>query len=199
MTEPTAPAIGTAVATVDAGVDARTGVPKRPWSVWGALVANYLAVATVIAGLLWAFWHSVDREKFASAAWLNGVAETEPGSLPRVLMVTGLFAIAVLVSAGAIIAGYYGWAGYRWPKWAGVIASGLSLLTLMINPVAAAGIAGVVVGAALLWLPGSRAFADRWHLRRHPTAPEPVLVDEVFYGPLPRYREENRGHQSPVA
>lgn len=58
----------------------------------------------------------------------------------------------------------------------------------MLNPWAYGGIAAIAVGAGLLWLPASQAFLARWHVRRNPAPPEPTIVDDVYYGPLPRYR-----------
>lgn len=186
MTEPSTLAIGTAKATVDPTVDARTGEPRRPVVVWAASGLFFGGTALVVAGLLWAFWRSV--REFEDAAWLNGVVPTEPGALLRVLMVTALFAVTLLVGASAIIAGHYAWRGFSWTRWAGLVAAGVSLLALVINWVAWLGIVPIVAGAGLLWTPPARRWFAQWHLRRHPA---PVVVEpatDVFYGPLPRFR-----------
>lgn len=192
MSEPDAVArdehgsIGTAVARADRTIDPRTGEPRRPWTVWAAAALHDAGVALVVAGLLWAFWTSI--RQFATAAWLNGVVPTEPGSVVRVLMVTGLFATAMVIGAASLVTGYYAWKGYGWTRWAGLVASVLSAGALIINPLASWGIAPIVLGSALLWLPATRAFFARWHTRRHPVRVDPTIVDDVFYGPLPRYR-----------
>ncbi len=185
--DPTAPrAIGTAPRTVDPTVDARTGEPRRPALVWVATGAFFTGIACMVAGLLWAFWRSV--REFPEAAWLNGVVTTEPGALLRILMVTGLFVATLLVGASAIIAGHYAWRGYRWTRWAGLVAAGVSLLALLVNWVAWIAIPLIVVGAALLWTPPVRVWFDRWHLRRHPAVAVVEPARDVFYGPLPRFR-----------
>lgn len=182
-----APAIATLRVGVDDGIDPRTGEPRRPAAVWAASVLLHVGVCVVMAGLLQAFWLSIDT--FEQAAWLNGVVPTEPGALLRVLMVTALFAIAMLIAVASVIAGHYAWHGYGWTPRAGLVAVAVALLALMINPLASWGIAPIAVGAGLLWLPASRAFFARWHARRHP-APVPVPDEpvDVYYGPLPRYR-----------
>lgn len=178
--------IGTAAPTVDAGLDPRTGEPRRPVLVQVASALFLTGVGLVVAGLLWAFWRSV--HEFAEAAWLNGVVGTEPGSLARVLLVVALFVATLLVGAAAIIAGHYAWRGFRWSRWAGVVAAVASLLSLLLNWVAWLGIAPIVAGAALLWTPPVRAWFDRWWLRRHPAAPVVEAPTNVYYGPLPRYQ-----------
>lgn len=183
---PQAPTIGTVAASRDLSVDPRTGEPRRPLWVWASAGLFLAGAGMVTIGLLVAFWQSV--RTFADAAWLNRVVATEPGDLLRVGMVAGLFAIAMAVDAAALIAGYYAWHGYRWTRWAGLLAAALAPLALMVNPIAAWAIAPIVAGAALLWLPPVQRYFDRWHLRRHPAPSPPAVVDDVFYGPLPRYR-----------
>lgn len=181
-----APSIGTVTAATDPFVDPRTGEPRRPLAVHAASALFFVAAGLVLAGLLHTFWLSIDG--FVDAAWLHGVTPTEPGDLLRVGMVSGEFAIALLVGSVTTITGYYAWWGYRWTRWSGLIAVALACGSLVINPLAAWSIAAVAIGSGLLWLPVSRAFAERWHTRRHPAPPTPVIVDDVFYGPLPRYR-----------
>ncbi|MFT3875979.1 MAG: hypothetical protein QM708_06105 [Propioniciclava sp.] len=181
-----APAIATLRAPTDASIDPKTGEPRRPIAVWAASVLLHLGVALVMAGLLWAFWLSIDT--FEQAAWLHGVVPTEPGALLRVLMVTALFTIAMLIAVASVIAAHYAWHGYGWTRRAGLIAVAVSLLALMINPLATWGILPIATGAGLLWLPSVRGFFQRWHARRHPEPPPVTEASGVFYGPLPRYR-----------
>jgi len=184
---PTGPrAIGTAAPAVDTSVDRRTGEPRRPAVVWVAASLLYAGVALAVAGMLWSFWTAIDS--FETAAWLTGTTPTEPGSGLRVLMVSGLFASTLLVGAAALIAGYYGWRGYRWARVAGVLATAVSFLTLLVNPLASSGIAAIALGALLFWLPPAGRFFERWHQRRHPQAGRPAIVGRVVYGPLPRFR-----------
>ncbi|QIK72659.1 hypothetical protein G7070_10750 [Propioniciclava coleopterorum] len=184
---PDAGAIAVVEAPRDTSIHPVSGDPRRPWSIWVAVVAAYLGVATVVAGVLVAFYRSKDVDLFAGAAWLNGVVETEPGSLIRIAMVTGLFAVTLLVSAGAIIAGYYAWQGYGWTRVAALVAVGVSLLSLLGNLWMALSILPIAAAAGAIWLPASRAFFAAWHARRHPVPPPPPAERSIFYGPLPRY------------
>lgn len=186
MTDPHAPTIGTVRASVDPSVDRRTGEPRRPGVVVAASGLFFVGIGFVVAGLLWAFWRSV--REFGEAAWLNGVVETEPGSLLRVLMVTALFVAVLLVGASSIIAGHYAWRGFGWTRWAGLVAAGVSLLALLVNWVAWLGIPLVWLGAGLLWTPPARRWFAQWHLRRHPVLAIVEPARDVFYGPLPRFR-----------
>lgn len=167
-------------------LDPRTGEPRRPWAVRAATGALYLGGALVIAGLLQAMWLSVDA--FAEAAWLHRVIATGPGDLVRVALVTGTTVVALIVTAAAVITAHYAWWGYDWTRWAGLVAVALAPLTLMVNPLAAAGIAPIALGAGLLWLPTARTFRERWRALRRPPRPEAAVAGDVFYGPLPRYR-----------
>ena len=52
------------------GDDPRTGEPRIPRTLLAAATLSYLAVATVMVGLLWVYWNSVPMENFANASWL---------------------------------------------------------------------------------------------------------------------------------
>lgn len=188
MTQPEQPTIGTVVAQRDATINPRTGEPARPWSVWASAALFSVGTALVFVGLGVAFWVGIDMALFNSTTWLHSAFPTGPGSLVRVALVTAEFVLALLIGAAALIAGYYGWWGYRWSRWAGLVAVAVALGALVLNPWAYGGIAAIAVGAGLLWLPASQAFLARWHVRRNPAPPEPTIVDDVYYGPLPRYR-----------
>lgn len=185
------PQIGTVAASVDTTINPRTGEPRRPVLVWVATALFYLGTAVIAAGLLWTWWLSVAQ--WIEASWLHarvGAIEVAWDQVApvRAGVAFAEFALMVLMASAALIAGYYAWRGYRWTRWAGLLAAAVCFAALLLNPVAWFGIPAVVVGAVLLWLPASRTFFSRWHLRRHPAVAAPVVVDEVYYGPLPRYR-----------
>lgn len=199
-TEPTAPARALpgdadaekptiAVLTVrpDRAVHPVTGEPRRPWSIWAAVALSYLGVATVVVGMLLAFYASKDIDRFAGATWLNGVVETEPGSLIRIAMVTGLFTVTMAIAAGALIAGYHAWRGHSWTRIASLVAIGVGVLSLLGNVWMIASLLPIALAAGAIWLPSSKAFFDAWHARRHPTLERRAAGADIFYGPLPRY------------
>ena len=64
----------------------------------------------------------------------------------------------------------------------------MSLLSLLLTPIAAVTIGFVALGAAALWLPATRPFFARWQAVRHPQTAYSQPIQNVFYGPLPRYR-----------
>lgn len=178
--------IGTTTAVADPTISQRTGEPRRPWPLFVATPVIYLGVASVVAGMLWTFWWSIDD--FAGASWAHSWFTTGSGDLVRVGIVTAEFALVMVIGALALIAGYYAWWGYRWTRWWGLIAAVVSGGAWVLNPIAGAGSVGIIVGVALLWLPSVAAYNARWHARRHPVIPTPDIRDSVFYGPLPRYR-----------
>lgn len=180
------PAIGTTKAVDDPAINRRTGEPRRPWPLFIATPLIYLGVAAIVGGMLWTFWWSIDD--FAGSSLLHSWFPTGPGDLLRVGLVTGEFALVMLIGTLALITGYYAWWGYRWTRWWGIIAAVVSGGAWIINPIAGAGSVAILVGVGLLWLPMVAAFDARWYARRHPAAPTPDIRDSVFYGPLPRYR-----------
>ncbi|MFT3970712.1 MAG: hypothetical protein QM695_10650 [Micropruina sp.] len=183
-----------------APLNPKTGQPTRPWTVWTSAVLLFGGAIVVIVGLLqamWAMaspwqqvsddeWTKVDR--FNEATWLTAQFPSEPASGMRVLFAVVCCLIAVLVAGFASVIGYYAFAGYRWTRIGSLVALGVSLLALMLTPLTSASIGLAALGAAPLWLPATRRFFARWQLIRHPQIVYSEPIDQVFYGPLPRYR-----------
>jgi hypothetical protein len=166
-------------------LDPRTGEPRRPWTVWSSTISGLLAVAVMIAALLWSYWQAVTN--FSEAAWLFGrVAEPKP--FAQVGLVAAVTATTLIAAAAAAITAFYGWWGYRWSRIAGIIAAVTSALMLLLNPVGWAAIPLTVISAAALWLPPTTRFFTGWHGLRHPDLAVRPPVTSVHYGPLPRYR-----------
>ncbi len=163
----------------------RTGEPRRPVVVVIAVSSIFAGVAAVMVGLLWAMWLSVDR--FLEAGWLNRAFPTEFGDPVRAAIVTGLVAIGLVIATTSSMTAYYASQGYGWTRWAGVVSSVLAIGALTINVISVVGIPLIVLGSGLLWTPPARRFAAAWHAQRNPEVPPPNIVDEVYYGPLPRY------------
>ncbi len=178
----------------------RTGQPVRPWTVWASAALLFGGAAVVIVGLLVAMWEMASPwqqvgenewtkvDRFNEATWLTAQFPSEPASGMRVLFAIVCCVIAVLVAGFASVIGYYAFAGYRWTRIGGLVALGVSLLALLITPIAAVSIGCVALGTAPLWLPATRRFFARWQLIRHPQLAYSEPIDQVFYGPLPRYR-----------
>ena len=98
-------------------------------------------------------------------------------------------AAAVIAAGVPAIAGFQSWNGWRWGRWAGLLAvaltGGFAALTHDWGFVAV-GLA--VVGSALLWLPPVSRYLADWD-RVRAERPVPYRRPEsIFYGRLPRFR-----------
>ena len=183
-----------------APLSARNGQPVRPWTIWVAAGLLFSAAAAVTIGLLIAMWTMASPfqqvgpqewtkdDRFNQATWLTTWFPSEPATGWRVFFAITCCVIAVLVAGTAAVVGYYAFAGYRWTRFGALAALVVSLLSLLLNLVAAISIALVALAAIPLWLPASTRFFARWHLVRHPQVAYTEPIENVFYGPLPRYR-----------
>jgi len=169
-----------------APVNPATGEPKRPVVLWIAAACFALAVACLGVALVVIYFTSIYF--FDKASWFQKLFVTQPGSLERVLLIVAVTGLALVPSIACVIAGFYAWAGYRWARWAAVIAFVLTGTAVLLHYPALPAIALGLAGAVLVWLPASGRFFAAWTLRRHPTARYADPVTEVVYGPLPRYR-----------
>lgn len=170
-----------------AGLNPRTGEPRRPWLIRLAAISSWLAAAAAAASLLWTYWVAVTD--YFGSSWLTGRFE-ELLIWQEVLLMVALTVAALVVVVSAVITGYYGWFGHRWTRIAGIVSAVVSALVLLLNPIGWAAIPLAILGAGLLWTPRASAFFDAWKAHRHPeTAFAPPLTS-VFYGPLPRYRKD---------
>lgn len=167
-------------------LDPRTGKPRRPATIWIGSVACLLAVAVTAASLLWTYWNEIGD--FAGASWLTGQFGEHPGILTQVLLSIGITAVALVIGVANAITGYYAWSGYDWTRIAGIVSGVVSFAVLLFNPVGWAAIPLALLGAGLLWLPSSRTYFAAWTARRHPGVDFAPPVEQVVYGPLPRYR-----------
>lgn len=166
-------------------INPRTGEPRRPWTAWAALVLFLLGAGIVIGGLLLTMWTSITD--FAAAALLHRLIPIEQGNQLRLLLAVGDWIIGVGIATVACIAGYHGWAGHRWARWAGVLAVALGAASFLLSEVAPWGLIPLALGAIALWLPPTRRFMVAWQARRHPAPPVPPERVPVTYGPVRRF------------
>jgi len=167
-------------------LDPRTGEPRRPWLAWLGAGLLFAATGVLTVALLLVMWDSVGR--FPEASRLNRVVVTELGEPLRILLVVGDFTIALLIGVAASIAGFYGWAGHRWARWAGLVALGLGAGSFALNWLAPWALLPLAAGALIWWLPPLRGFFAAWDAVRRPRPRVRPLPAGVAYGPLPRYR-----------
>ncbi len=169
-------------------ISLRTGEPKRPVVLGVACGLLYGGAVVSSSGLLKILWDSSTVAKFPTAARvLSWVPDLAPVSFLAIVMVLLVALIGVVVAGAAGIAAYNAWNGVSWARVAGVVAAAVSLLTILLNPLAMVGMGPICLGAALLWLPQVSAYLRAWQLVRQPSQPEPRYAGEVRYGPLPRY------------
>ncbi len=183
-----------------APLNQRTGQPARPWTIWASSVLLFCGAVAVVVGLLLAMWRMANpwigigsglyapNDQFNEATWLTAQFPAPPASGMRVLFAILCCVIAVLVAGVASVIAYYAFAGFGWTRTGGLVAFGFSLLALLLTPIASISIGFAALAAVPLWLPTSGRFFRRWQQLRHPQPSYSAPIDQVFYGPLPRYR-----------
>ena len=158
----------------------------------GATVALVLfslagAFVAVSYGIHW--WRAADPETYATSARLIEWVKPEPGKW-RSLAYEGLLAaIVAIVSTACVVPGFQAWNGWRWSRWAGLLAIALAGgYTALMNWWAAPAIGLTLLGSALLFLPPmTRAFRE---FGQHRATGRPAYrrPERIFYGRLPRFR-----------
>ncbi|MCL1838512.1 MAG: hypothetical protein FWG47_04245 [Propionibacteriaceae bacterium] len=159
--------------------------PKRPMLAWVVLLLSFLAIGSLIASVLGAFWLAIDR--FQQASWITNLIPTDYGSLWRIPLAAAITVLGLIPSISAAISGYYAFAGYRWARVATCITFILSGMGVLLNIIAFPAIALTALAAVFAWLPPMNRYYAAWYAIRHR---EPVFADSVnnvYYGPLPRY------------
>lgn len=166
-------------------ISRRTGEPVRVWPIWVAATASYLGIAVIGVATLLIYYAAISR--FAEASWLMGQWPTAPGSAQRVLLAVAVTVVTLLISSVMAITGYYAYAGYRWTRWSSLVAVGVSLLSLLLTPLAWSCIGLAVLTAGALWLPLTGRYFATWQAQRSPAESFAPGFHDVYYGPLPRY------------
>jgi len=170
------------------GISQRTGEPIRPVLLGVACSLLYAGAGIASAGLLKVLWDSATIAGFPTAARvLTWIPDLRPVSFLAIVMVLTVALIGVVVAGSAGVAAYNAWLGMSRARWAGVAAVAVSLLTILLNPLAMVAMAPVAAGAGMLWLPQLTGFFAAWRRIREVPAYGSPLARDVHYGPLPRY------------
>ncbi|MCC2594256.1 hypothetical protein LKO27_12650 [Tessaracoccus sp. OS52] len=175
--------------TDEAPPSPRTGEPRRPALVLVAMIAFLLATAAtaVTYGIHW--WLAAHPESYASSARLVEWVEPQPGKWLSLTLEGALAIVAALVGGFTGAVGFQAWNGWRWSRWAGLVAIALNGAVVALFSwwgLVALGLA--VVGALLLLLPPVTEFFRRFEVHRGKRPPAYRRPEKVFYGRLPRYR-----------
>lgn len=166
-------------------INPSTGEPRRPPVIWISALLGYLATVIVAVAVSQVLWRSV--ESFAEASWINQTMDTDPGSWVRVAFsIINAVTAAVVGGASAFVA-YHAFCGAGWTRWGGIAATGISLLSLLLTPLAAISIAPTAIAAGLLWLRPARRYFNAWDAQREWKVRTVALPASIRYGPVPRY------------
>ncbi|MDR2619977.1 MAG: hypothetical protein LBC29_02465 [Propionibacteriaceae bacterium] len=166
----------------------RTGETPRPVLLGIACAFAYLSTALAAASFGWAWWRAIHMETWMSATRFIEWMQPRPGSALSLLAAVILAVICSLTVAAPWVAAYAAWAGYRWARYAGLIAAGISCLTLLLRPYAWLAIPPAVLAALLYWLPPVTNYFKQWDTLRAPPAATAPDQGRVYYGRLAQYR-----------
>lgn len=173
----------------DVPLSPRTGEPKRPVPVAIAAVLLYLAATAlaVVYGFRW--WEAAHPETYPTSARLIEWVDPDPGKWLSLLL-EGIFAAALVLAAGACaVVGFQAWNGWRWSRWAGLVALVLTgAFVAIIDNWALIGLGLAAVGTALLFLPQVGTYFRRWDQVRAEKPTPYRRPDRIQYGRLPRFR-----------
>ncbi|MDR0435329.1 MAG: hypothetical protein LBH11_00925 [Propionibacteriaceae bacterium] len=176
----------------------RTGEPHRPALLGVAYAFAYLSAALAAAGFGWAWWHAIHMETWMTSTRFIDWMQPSPGSGLSLLAAVILAAICAVTVAAPWVAAYVAWAGRRWARYAGLIAVGISCLTLLMRPYAWVAIPPAAVAALLYWLPPVGKYFRQWEIvTAKPTA---IALDQgrVRYGRMDRYRPPTASGSQPT-
>lgn len=165
-----------------------TGQPYRDPTMLVGMGLLYASSVAAFVGSAKVWWDMIHQHSHAQSAklveWLEAVSWTKEGiAIGVAVVLIGL----VMVTAPAVAA-FNAWNGYRWSRWAGVVAIALSCLAFTMNTWSLAAIPLAVLGTGLLFLPKVGRYFDHWAAFRGAPPPQPRDLSNVFYGPEPRFR-----------
>lgn len=189
------PPIPTATAALS--IDPKTGEPPHVPTVRAAYGLFLVAAAAQVVSLALAWLRAISMSTFDDATRPLQWVYPRPGGVASIVLAVALVVVGVLLVATPVLTGYLAWVGHKAAIWWGLATFVLSWATLFTTayPIAV-NLANVgwlavpfsLVGAALLWLPASRAGLDAWHRFRHPAPPVPAVRRPIAYGRLEQYR-----------
>lgn len=167
-------------------VSQRTSEPRRPAVAGIATALFYLSAAWTAASSVLALLVATDVSLFHRATRIWAWAQPDPVSWASVLLVLLVALVAVVVVAATGSAAFNAWNGHPWTRWIGLAAVGVSLGTLLLNPIAVWVILPAAVAAGLTWLPAMGRYLSAWReFRSGAAAPRPSA--RIVYGPRRRF------------
>jgi hypothetical protein len=171
-------------------VSYRTGEPVRP--VVLAASCGFLVAGAVVSsvGLVKVLWDAATVTGYPTAARVLEWTKPDPVSFLTIVMVLTIGAIGAVVATAASAIAYNAWNGRRWTRIGGIVAVGISALTILLNHVAMVAMIPIAIGAGLLWLPQVGRYFAAWGTIRTAPVMHRGWAQNVRYGILPRYRRD---------
>lgn len=165
-----------------------TGQPRRdPVMVVGM---SLLYAGALLSALGWCigWWHAITLVHWHTSTQLVMWWYPRPGSKESMWAAVFMAVIAAITVAAPGLAGFQAWNGYRWSRTLALVASGLSLLGILMVPwVSWSAIPLVFAGTGVLFLAPVSRYFEHWTRFRTPPEPRPMVFGAVHYGPLQRY------------
>ncbi len=168
-----------------------TGQPRRDTVMIIGISFLYAATVAAAAGYGKSWWDAIHVAGFAESSRLIEMTDPRPGSWQSVVWVVVLALIALAMTSSAAISAFNAWNGHRWSRVASLGATVLSALAYFVNEWAWVAVPLAVVGTIILWLPPVGRYFHHWALFRSGEPAEATEWEDVFYGRLPRYRDED--------
>lgn len=166
----------------------RTGEPRRPPVIVGAVAAFTCSAVVAVVTYWWYWWVAIHIENFATSSKLIELFDPRPGSGSSVVLVCVMAIIGVIMTAGPALAGYNAWHGALWSRFAGFAACATSLLAFFMIPWSWLALIFAAIGTGLIWLPQAKRYFDAYDHFANPPRPAIVPKTKVAYGPAPRFR-----------
>ena len=139
----------------------RTGEPRRPPVIVGAVAAFTCSAVVAVVTYWWYWWVAIHIENFATSSKLIELFDPRPGSGSSVVLVCVMAIIGVIMTAGPALAGYNAWHGALWSRFAGFAACATSLRAFFMIPWAWLAVLALFTVGVSLALPLFLALRER--------------------------------------
>lgn len=173
----------------EAPLSPRTGEPHRPAVLLVAAVVCQVAAAATVVAYAQHWWLAVHPGTYPTSARLIEWVSPDPGKWLSLTLEAGLVAALVLAGGAIGVAGFQAWNGWRWSRWAGLVAALLSCGFLAVTSNwAIPALSLSIVGAGLLFVPPVTRYFKAQELHRSIEPEHYRRPASIHYGRLPRFR-----------
>lgn len=169
-------------------VSPRTGEPRRAGALVGLQCLLHGAAAVSGLGYALYWWQAMHVSGFNRSAWIVGWLDPRPGGAGSIALVLTLAVLVIPMVGAPCVAAYQAWTGARSAQRLSLVALVVSLLGLLLNPLACLAIPLCGAGAALVRAQAVTGFFDAWEALRTPPPRSAGPDRAVFYGRLPRFQ-----------